>query len=602
MSNSDFTPGPNKRITTDLFDFHKHINGENFRHESSSINTSPGINGATNLQSSINNIQDFINDMADIGTAFMAIPDGYNCYTNPAPNFYFDDSIPPLSDFLIDLFDAIYNQTTLPASYERLANGGVLFIPAGTYYITETVSVPPGITILGEGYATKIINATSLDLSASPPIVDGGGTPAPLFLVKIDNNRADNDAAIDGNSNFMFGRATKFVGLTIGDNFIEPTLLGDLYYTLPQNISGETQLINQEQGSRLELENVSMIGRVSATGTIVSDATRFAVKLDESAPSATGTYLKISNCFIDGFSQPVSFLSTGGVMDHLEICNSKIRSHGYLDADDTSEESNCIIAMNDNNAVICNNDLYGNHENCNVIVYVADALIGPIDANNISKIIICSNIFIIDRGSAATVNPRPLFVDAGVASTFNSNATTMVYGNTANNLGFNVSISADGSSQFQITNSSVNIASLGTAAISSTTLTMTAGPILGPRELITTATYEADVDGANTTDHILLVPNGDLFGSVGQTEITLPPVVQGRILIIKETQYQTASNTIVASGSDLIEDFINGGYSASVDFAVAGLCITYIGVMDGVQGKWSILNFYVSAFDMGLSL
>lgn len=53
-----------------------------------------------------------------------------------------------------------------------------------------------------------------------------------------------------------------------------------------------------------------LLGRaVFSFGTTVSEATRFAIQLDTSTPITTGTVLKLDHCFLDGFSQPIEFLS-----------------------------------------------------------------------------------------------------------------------------------------------------------------------------------------------------------------------------------------------------------------------------------------------------
>src|SRR4051812_47787329 len=131
MVNGPFTPG-NGRIAADLFDFRKHVSGTDFNHDAASITTSPGVGGAANVQTSINNINTFIASLAGLGTAFISIPDGYDCYTFPAANFYFSNSVPSLDTFLTPLFAAIVANSTMPEGYERLTDGGILYIPAGT--------------------------------------------------------------------------------------------------------------------------------------------------------------------------------------------------------------------------------------------------------------------------------------------------------------------------------------------------------------------------------------------------------------------------------------------------------------------------------------
>lgn len=565
MANGPFTPG-NARIAADLFDFRKHTNGTDFLHSANHITTSPGVDGATNVQTSIDNINTFIASLSDLGTAFAAIPDGYDCYTDPAPNFYFSNAIPPLNDFLIPLFSAISTAGTMPTGYDRLKEGGILYIPAGTYYIDETVEIPPSIILLGEGYATKIINATSLDLTLSPPQIDAGATHVPMFIIKSDTNRSNNDSAIDAENSFMFSRTTKFVNITISDNFVEPTLLGDVYYKLPQNTIGDCPLIMQEQGSYLEMQDVKIIGRALATTKIISadGATRFAVKLDTVTSNTTGTMLKIINSFIDGFSLPISFNSEGGINDYLEVSGCKIRSHGYLDNDGASENKNCIINMNDNNSVIVSNFFYGNHNGCYTIAYITDVVSGgaPLVQDR-SRILINSNNFTIDNGGATSVVAEPFIIDVGIG-TLSDYASILVSNNIIDpENGFTISV-ADDIPQFEIFQDELNINSLGSVGIfgGSTGGNINIATIVnGGRitlngalkvrtQTITSQPYAIDADGFS--DYIIFV---DLTTIAAATTITLPVPENGRTIIIKDRDglADTYNITVEANSAELIE-------------------------------------------------
>lgn len=568
MANGPFTTG-NGRIAADLYDFLKHVGGEGFVHNAESVTNSPGVGGASTVQGSINNIISFIASLAGIGTAFASIPDGYNSYTNPAANYYFDNSVPSLSDFLIPLFAAIASGTGIPSGYERLSDGGILYIPAGTYYITSTVSIPPGITILGEGFGTKIINATSLDVSLSPPQVDAGGTPAPVFEILQDTDRTSDDYKVDSVNVYMFARATRILNLTIADNFIEPTLLGDVYYGLPQNTTGDNPLIFQNQGSNLELHNVYLLGRAIVTDTIVSSATRFAVKLDTATPVA-GSILKIENCFIDGFSLPISFDSAGGVEDYLCVSNSKIRSHGYLDGDDTDAEFNCIIHSNDGNAKITNNDFYGNHTNLNQIVYIKDVVAGSIDEKAMSRITIATNNFILDRnGTYSGGDPafKPYIVDSAIQSDILNKAVIIAHGNNSSSSlrGYTVVMSADGSTQIDVKESDTFITNTVSTYIEAPTVVVGAetinlntpesnGRIIIDGSVVysrvnTVASQPYTIDAGGVSDYIILV---DLTTIAAETSIVLPGLSAiGRTIIIKDRDGLASTYNILVSGGTI---------------------------------------------------
>jgi hypothetical protein len=640
MANGPFTPG-NGRIAADLFDFHKHVDGTDFKHHAANIIAAPGVGNATNVQTSIDNINAFIASLSGAGKAFVAIPDGYNCYTNPAPNFYFNNAIPSLSDFLIPLFAAIVAGSGIPAGYQRLAKGGVLYIPAGTYYIKTSVSIPPGITILGEGFGTKIINATALNLTLSPPQVNVSATPQPVFKILQDTDRFSVDYKVDSERVFMFSRATKLLNFVIADNFIEPTLLGDVYYGLPQNTTGNSPLILQYQGSSLELFNVYMLGRALATTGVVSSATRFAIALDTASP-VTGTYLKISDSFIDGFSQPIKFNSSSGILDYLDISGSKIRSHGYLDSDGTTAEKNTIIHMNDGNANIINNEFYANHNLISQIVYIKNVVAGTLDERAYSKITISNNNYACDKSgtySAFDVPFTPYTVDTGIIASILSKTVIVGYGNTAtkSGRGYIVEMSADGSAQLSITpgdtyinnssstnintntfnvNAAANIQMAGSSGLLSgtngVTLSNSAGGAL--IELNSTGSVNINSSGGNaniSTVNVNLSPSTGLT-TIGKGIITsglanvittpyvctnidrilivkmlsiganalikLPVPTLGRNITIKEAQGVTANNIIIDTSTAIQQyAFSNADSYSSIDGTITDTAESFVG-------------------------
>lgn len=513
MVNGPFVP-PVGRIAVDLYDFRKHIDGTSFRHSADQIDNSPGVGGATDVQGSINNINAFIASLADNGTAFSAIPDGYNSYTNPAPNFYFSNTVPPLSDFLIPLFAAIAAGTPMPEGYAKLASGGILYIPAGTYYINQTVSIPPGVILLGEGWATQIINATSLNVAVSPPIVDGLGTPAPVFKILADTGRGQIDDVIDSdnaNGTFMFARRVMLFNLTIGDNFVSPTSLGDLNYKLPQNTSGDTPIILQNQGSNLELQNVYLIGRASTSGTAVDFATTYGVKLDTVSPSV-GSILKMTTCFLDGFSQPISFHNGSGSSDYLEISDCKIKSYGYLNADATGAGNNCIISINNCNARIVSNNFFGTHDALLSMVYLDDVVSGGVPIQSYSKIIITTNGFTVDRNQTSPLATVPFAINPAALTNAMTSIAPAVFGN---------SLAAG----FEI-NTSLFV---NTNAVSSSYV----------------------VDSA-TLDIVVLADS-----TSAPLTITLPPHRQGRQITIKDSGGKASVNpiTVARESSGKIDDY-----------------------------------------------
>lgn len=584
------------RLAVDRYDFQEHIDGYAFKHKAVGIISDPPYSqfgGATNLQAILGELAAFVDEQNAAGQGFVTVGDGLDTWHAADGNINYDNSIPALDTILNPIFTAIYNNTPLDPEYERLKFGGIVLIKSGTYIVRDTIEVPPGITIIGEGYGTKIVNAIRLDITTQPPTRDLGMTAKPVFLVKVDPSRNINDAAVDSDL-FMFSRDTKIMNLVIADNFVENTILGDVFYKLPLNIAGDNPLIKQEAGSSLQLKSLKLIGRATFTsGKIVSEATRYAVQLDNTTGTTTGTHLVVDDCFIDGFSQPIYFPSIGGVKDYLTVEKCKIRSHGYLDADGSGRENNCIIRMNDNNLNMIGNELFGNHSSFDTVVYVKGALTPPLVENNKPKILISSNNFVVDRGTATSVTPRWVEIDAGISATFRDNASLLLFGNNFNYLsGFaidattasmnlsessaslstngNLYLTADAGGQITTTNSPFSM-QLGTGQ-----LTVNAGAIIlagtglsaftgGLYHSVTTYT------GAPLTS--FNIGNGQFIilcdSTAADVVLNLPAHVAGRVLIIKDAVGFAGTNPIHLvrdGGTGNIDDFA-GDRDIATDWA-----------------------------------
>lgn len=225
----------------------------------------------------------------------------------------------------------------------------------------------------------------------------------PVFEILRDNNRSNNDAAIDSNL-FMFGRESKLMNMVVADNFVEPTEIGDVLYKLPQNISmpadSTMPLIKQNPGSNFTCDNVFFNGRVSLSGSTVNAATSFAIDVSGPIISSGGSLLKVNNCFIDGFSVPVRFFGSMGSLDFVTITNSKIRAYGWLYGDNTSVQSNSFMLASDCNTLISNNHLYGDGYVIQSIVDFDATMIGLNTVPNLqskSKAIAGPNNIVIDK-------------------------------------------------------------------------------------------------------------------------------------------------------------------------------------------------------------
>lgn len=565
-------------LTTSRFDFENHLQGKaapdslgshqvaSFRHLASHIDVdSPSLvyGNPSNVQQALEYIKNFIDILSNIGEGFTTVGDGYDAWHNADGNINFDPTVPTLDSYLNPIFTNIVNDGYIPTEFERIRKGGILLVKSGTYVIANTIEVPPGITIMGEGFGTKFVNISSLDIPTigiepTPKVV---GTPAPMFKILSDLNRPIHDEPVDPNL-FAFTRATRFINCVICDNFVENPILGAQYYKLPQNTTGNNPLILQESGSNLELVNVTLLGRATFNfSTVVNEASRFAVQLDSTTPITTGTILKIDSCFIDGFSQPIEFLSIGGTNDILEIQNSKIRAHGYLNADATANSNNCIINMNDNNATLVGNYLYGNHVLFKSIININNVIASTPNLQARSKILISANDYAIDKTSASTITPTIITINPSIASSIDSRATILSYGNSfQNTYGFSVV-----AKNLNVLTANLNETIIGPtdASYNFTVLDMD-GYILNANteriylakglkhKTVTVNTSTYTIDGT-ASDYTIFVDTSNL-----EISITLPAHDNGRKIIIKDIGFNASENNITLirhGGLGSIEDY-----------------------------------------------
>lgn len=511
-ANFPFVPGQGGRLALDRFDAQAHFTGTGFRHTADQINTlTPSliINGDTTVEQALQDLSLLPGEITALGVSYISIPDGYNAWINANGTINIDPTIPFLDTFLNPIFAMITANETLPPAYARLQDGGVMFIPAGTYMVNNTINVPPGITLLGEGFGTKLVNVSSLALPATPGVVPnaspisitnassttpieitlstsastanlatgqtviitgvGGNTAAnntssnpywtitvidnqhftlnnsvwssgaytsggstyftrPVLNILSDTNRVlggyTTDKAVSGSATpFMFARATNIVNLVISDNFVEPAVLGDTDYTIPQNFTNSTftapALITQQQGSNLVLENVVGIGRIKfSSGTVVSSATSSFINTSSPAlPSGAvlGTYLKVNNCLIDGFAQPIAFAGLGGSLDFISITNSKIKTCGYFGGNSSLQVDNTILNTSDANIVMSNNSLFGNAANVSSAVDLSQVAGSVPNVQAKSKVVFACNDVQINKASN-TSNTSFSFFDTGVSN------------------------------------------------------------------------------------------------------------------------------------------------------------------------------------------
>jgi hypothetical protein len=194
-------------LAVSRYDFESHLEGLGFRHSADQIDVSPAIviQGTSYIvvSDALNALATLAGGQSAAGQGFVTVGDGYDCWHTANGTINFDPAVPALDTLLNPVFTAIYNNTPLSLQFQRVVRGGIVVIKAGTYYVQNTINVPPGIVILGEGYGTKIVNATSLTIPptvGSPPFPKLSSTAAPVFKVLPDINRVSNDGAVNSST------------------------------------------------------------------------------------------------------------------------------------------------------------------------------------------------------------------------------------------------------------------------------------------------------------------------------------------------------------------------------------------------------------------
>lgn len=487
---------PGARLATDRYDFQEHIDGVDFKHKSNGILVDPAIlidqTYCGTVASALDAISAYIQLDKTNGVGFTAIGDGYDTYHTSleTPDTPYDALVPSLDAALNDLLNNPLNER-----YHRIRAGGVVLIKAGTYKFTDTVNVPPGIIIMGEGYGTKIINQTP--------------TPRPLFKIKADLTRvADN--GVDVNEAFMFARKSVLTNLTIADNFVEPKFLGDLSYLDPQNYDSINPLVALEEGGALAAIGVKFVGKTKYVLSVLNQITSFAIATDATVPLASGTQLDVRDCVIDGFSQAVRFNPSGAVKNYLNFTQNKVRCYGHLNNDLVGFNNNSFVFVNDVNVSMQDNYLYGFLSTVYAGLYVDNTATSPIYQAK-ARMLVSNNTASIDR-TYGGVNTS--FVFAYSNASVGTDYSILEYGNTfANNNDFE--LYANGNLWLKLQNDSLRFSAPNNLTIQTGFLSLTTGystASTGTIRLENNTSIMAR-DAADTYDYVLAQINSqnDIF-------------------------------------------------------------------------------------------
>jgi hypothetical protein len=271
-------------LATHKQDFIVHTEGGDWRHKATQLDMDPSIDVSNSTQT-VQEAFEFLraNAIAS-GVGFVTIGDGYTDVL--------ENAIEIGQNGITDLNDAF----TEAFSQDRLVNGGIILLKAGSYELTDTVDVPAGITIMGEVGGTNV-NCTPTNV------------PAFKFLRNSGNvDTGDETTAWSPNVSRMFN-------LNLFDN-----LGGSEFSGLPA--FSTVSMIQTEQGASVNIEHCSFIGRIVDTGGSVFSVTRTVI---EGLTGVGQSSLEIRNCYFDSVQNSIRFRTSSPDTERLIVEGNRSR-------------------------------------------------------------------------------------------------------------------------------------------------------------------------------------------------------------------------------------------------------------------------------------
>ena len=309
-------------LSTHKHDFNMHHTGVDWRHGATDIEMEPILatfSGAT-VQATLEQIAAML---AAQGSGFVSVgkADGYDGYAAGVYNV--GGATTPT---LFDAFTAAFGDA-------RLVNGGIVLLLAGTYQLLNTITVPPGITIMGEMAGSIIINH---------------GIEQSMFKVSAgtENTRIGGDSG-SGTIRMDVGEpldTTSFINMIFADNL-------DGYVTsggAPISVMQTVPMIDCEKSSNVEFRGCKFIGRIN-NGPVAGRAKTESAIGGYTTGGGIGTKLNLEKCYFDGFGVAINFIPGNGDIDHLTMTQCRARVFGREDAGDLGFDVNCFV-----NTSVCN--------------------------------------------------------------------------------------------------------------------------------------------------------------------------------------------------------------------------------------------------------
>lgn len=303
-------------LATHKQDFNSHIGGSAYRHCANQIDMEPVIPRfpGQDVQETLELISDAISQGGD---TYVTIGDG----NRSSGDFNVGDSITPTFEDAVSAALAEF----------RLSEGGIVLLKAGKYVVSQTITIPAGIKLMGEPSGVTIVGETSdepiFSIEATDVAIDVGGSPT----VSVDNPAR-----------------TTFFNLIIFDNLDENQGTDPTLTSRP--------MIECNAGCNFIADKITLIGRV--TDSFLKFSTYRAIGTTGSSP--VSTRVTVRNSYIDAVQNPIFFTPLNGISDKLVVENSRI---SYLGASgDDSERSAisttaCTVKIS-NNTFFANNSDY----------------------------------------------------------------------------------------------------------------------------------------------------------------------------------------------------------------------------------------------------
>lgn len=324
------------RLVTTRSDFENHWTGSNFRHKADQIDMNPVLSFTPTVPPDIDNVQGTLAAMLNIiqsGNDFVTIGDGavsMGTYT-----------VGPTYPTVEDCFNAAIDALRFKAS------GGIILLKSGIYNFTSTVTLPAGISVMGELGGT-IVNAT-----ADFPIFTI--SECPTVGINYAHIVAPTTVPADGY------RQNKIFNLTFFDNYLQTDAV---------LVSATSCFIMLERGSNVEIDKCSFFGKYRGLpGTSVT-MTRQAVATDILG-SSYNTLLTFKNSLVFSTQKAITYEVDTTKSNRLSVVDNRFWCTGIIGSINPVDRN--IILFDGCDANFCNNDVkfgvYDNNQSVDCFIY-----------------------------------------------------------------------------------------------------------------------------------------------------------------------------------------------------------------------------------------